>query len=889
MIGKIISHYKILEKLGEGGMGVVYKAEDTKLDRTVALKFLPRGLETHEPERARFLQEAKAAAALNHANICTIHDVIVEGDYQFIVMEYVDGKTLRQMVPIQKIQDAIDHAIQIGEALQEAHSHSVVHRDIKTENIMVNAKNQVKVMDFGLAKLKGALKLTKTSGTVGTLAYMSPEQIQGTEVDARSDIFSFGVVLYEMITGQLPFHGEYEAAIVYSIVNEAPEPIHKHRPEISSEILHILNRSLEKNPEERYQSVREMLIDLKRVKKESVHAPHLIQPHSGVEKLPVPGGKDKESFILQKEIVPPKGRKISKKLYAIITTVLCFSVVMAAVFFFKLFSQKPLPPMKIIPFTNSIGWELHPAFSPDGNQIAYSWNGGDQKEENDIYIKLIGVGTPLRLTKNPGGDYDPVWSPDGRMIAFYKRSGKESGIYKIPALGGVEQQLIAIDLKDTNGRTIFDWSPDGGFIVYSQRDSANAPNSIYMLSLLNLEKRQITFPPNSTPGDGEPSVSPNGRWIAFVRSFSWDDCAIYIIPFSGDTEKRITMDEHHIIDLAWSQDGSEIIFSSTPVGTVRLWRIPFKGGEIKPVAAGLENAMYVDVSRKGQRLAYSKGDYKFCIYKGDMPKKEGQIAIPSRLIATNQNHHLGYFSPNGQKIAFVSYASGNSEIWVCNADGSNPVQLTNLGGPRTGALSWSPDNQYIAFESHPHGHSDIFVMKADGGQLRCMTTGTSDHTQATWSRDGRWIYFNSNRSGSSGIWKLPMDGSEAIQVSKEDGWHSRESQDGKWLYYNGYNADKLDILKFSLENGQRQLVLDDIVNGLNWVLAEDGIYYLKRSSDGNESDIMFLSFASNGTKKLASLMQKNAGGLDISPDRRSFLITGNETDEGDIYLVENFR
>jgi serine/threonine protein kinase len=232
MIGKTIFHYKILEKLGEGGMGVVYKALDTKLDRLVALKFLPPQITVSPEDKARFLQEAKAASAVMHSNVCVIHDIAEHKDQQFIIMEYVDGKTLRQMVPIQKLQDAIDYAIQIGEALQEAHSKGVVHRDIKTDNIMVNTRNQIKVADFGLAKLKGSLKLTKTSSTVGTLAYMSPEQIQGTEVDGRSDIFSFGVVLYEMLTGHLPFHGEYEAAIMYSIVNEDPLPVHKYRPEI---------------------------------------------------------------------------------------------------------------------------------------------------------------------------------------------------------------------------------------------------------------------------------------------------------------------------------------------------------------------------------------------------------------------------------------------------------------------------------------------------------------------------------------------------------------------------------------------------------------------------------------------------------------------------------
>src|SRR5512140_285831 len=228
MIGQTISQYRILEKLGEGGMGVVYKAQDTKLDRIVALKFLPHHLTANEAEKARFLQEAKAAATLNHPDVCTIHDSQNAEGHQFIVMEYVEGKTLHDVVTSSlKLDAAVSYAIQIAEALDEAHSKGIVHRDIKAENIMVNSKNQIKVMDFGLAKLKGSLKLTRTSSTVGTLAYMAPEQIQGAEADARSDIFSFGVVLYEMLTGHLPFRGEHEAAILYSIVNEDPEALQK--------------------------------------------------------------------------------------------------------------------------------------------------------------------------------------------------------------------------------------------------------------------------------------------------------------------------------------------------------------------------------------------------------------------------------------------------------------------------------------------------------------------------------------------------------------------------------------------------------------------------------------------------------------------------------------
>lgn len=252
-------------------MGVVYKAQDTKLDRVVALKFLPQYVASSDTERARFLQEAKAAANLNHPNVCVIYDIQEADGQQFIVMEYVDGMTVKQKFSTSplKIGDAIGYAIQIGEALQEAHAKGIVHRDIKSENIMINSKNQIKVMDFGLAKLRGSVKLTKSSSTTGTLAYMAPEQIQGQEIDARADIFSFGVVLYEMLTGQTPFRGEHEAAMMYSILNEEPQPIQKFREDISSELLHILNRALEKDPEERYQTVKDMTIDIRRMKKES--------------------------------------------------------------------------------------------------------------------------------------------------------------------------------------------------------------------------------------------------------------------------------------------------------------------------------------------------------------------------------------------------------------------------------------------------------------------------------------------------------------------------------------------------------------------------------------------------------------------------------------------
>jgi len=272
MIGKTILHYKILEKLGEGGMGVVYKALDTKLNREVAIKFLPHHIAPGEEERERFKIEAQAAAALNHPNIATIHAVEEVDGETFIVMEYIKGKELKDIIQsnlpkVLNLRKVLEYATQIAEGLQAAHEEGVIHRDIKSANIMITEKGQVKIMDFGLAKLRGSAELTKKHATLGTAAYMSPEQARGESVDYRSDIWAFGVVLYEMLTGQLPFRGKYEHSVLFAIMNENPEPVEIHRSDIPPAIIHILDQSLVKEVEDRYQSMAEIARELHRLSK----------------------------------------------------------------------------------------------------------------------------------------------------------------------------------------------------------------------------------------------------------------------------------------------------------------------------------------------------------------------------------------------------------------------------------------------------------------------------------------------------------------------------------------------------------------------------------------------------------------------------------------------
>ncbi len=358
VIGQTRSHYKILEKLGEGGMGVVYKAQDTKLKRVVALKFLPHHINVTTEEETRLLQEAQAAATLNHPNICTIHDIkehegpASAGGQQFIVMECVDGMTLRKKILASPLrpEDAIAYALQIGDALHEAHNKGIVHRDIKADNIMVNAKNQVKVMDFGLAKLKGSLKLTKASSTIGTLAYMAPEQIQGNEVDGRSDIFSFGVLLFEMLTSRMPFRGDHDAAIMYSILNEESDTVQKYRQDVSPELDRIIHRALEKDPADRYQHVDDMVSELRKLQKSSTR---VVRPD-----LPA------QTATVQTSQVPTGSRKKSTMAMWITAAV----VVVLAVAGWLLFLNKPaqhISSIAVLPFAN-VGADPDAEYLSDG-------------------------------------------------------------------------------------------------------------------------------------------------------------------------------------------------------------------------------------------------------------------------------------------------------------------------------------------------------------------------------------------------------------------------------------------------------------------------------------------------------------------------------------------
>jgi Tol biopolymer transport system component/DNA-binding winged helix-turn-helix (wHTH) protein len=567
------------------------------------------------------------------------------------------------------------------------------------------------------------------------------------------------------------------------------------------------------------------------------------------------------------------------------------------------FSQKSfrpaLPPMKVMPFTSFPGSEVNPAFSPDGKKLAFSWNG--EKEDNfDIYVAQIDAGTPHRLTLHAGSDMCPAWSPDGTYIAFSRFSDTESGIYIVPSMGGAERKVVSTNWQFPHVMYVdkfmrIDWSPDGKYLAFPDRSTPQEPFSIFLLSLETNEKRKLTLPPEPYwNGDWAPTFSPDGQTVAFIRGSSYDVEDIYFVPIAGGEPRRLTFDNVSLLQMAWTADGREIVFTSTREGAdLRLWRVPAWGGVPEPMTGG-EKALDLTLSRQGQRFAYTQTTGKDVdIWRMEISPSTGLGITPTKFIASTRVEVHPQYSPDGNRIVFESTRSGSSEIWMCNSDGSNLLQLTNLGRP-TGSPCWSPDGRQIAFDSRPEGHSSIFVLNIEGGQTRRITTGTSDDIVPSWSRDGRSVYFTSNRNGESQIWKVPVEGGEGVQVTNRSEFPAIESLDGKFLYYVKMDTPKIrNLYWIPVEGGQETLLskvgpLTD--EGVDWAVTKDGIYFISPQPGHYLCDIKFFNFATGRVNQVSVIEKVIGGGLAVSPDGRWLLyVQLSGMPSSDIMWVENFR
>ena len=886
MIGQNISHYSILEKLGEGGMGVVYKARDTHLDRFVAIKVLPAEKVADPERKQRFVQEAKAASSLNHPNIVTIYDIGQAEGVDFISMECVAGKTLDRLIPRHgmRLNEALKCAVQIADALARAHSAGIVHRDLKPGNIMVNEHGLVKVLDFGLAKLTEATPAegdestltmrptTEEGKIVGTVAYMSPEQAEGKKVDARSDIFSFGSVLYEMVTGGPAFHGDTKASTLAAILKDNPRPASQLVDGLPREVERLISRCLRKEVNQRFQHMDDVKIVLEELKEES---------DSGV--LGAAG------------VSRPKPRR--RLAWALsVAAVLVLAAV--GVWLFRSQSEAPRAPLAVVPLTTYPGSEEGPSFSPDGTEVAFAWDG--EKQDNwDIYVKQIGVEPPYRLTNDPAMDYSPAWSPDGRFIAFLRGlSASKTAIMFMPQRGGSERILAEIDgtvASELRGPYL-SWTPDSKWLVGPASTTGQRGWALHLYSTETGEQRTLTNPPSEEIGDTAPAVSPDGRTLVFSRvSPDFYNVTLWLLRLGEGyrplgKEEKVQSGNMTNLGAAWLPDGSEFVVSSGTGMNLGLWRMALSNGAIpKRINLDASNAFTPAISRLGNRLAFATVKYDLNIWRIDLKGPGQEPGKPTRFIASTQAELYVDFSPDGRRIAFVSQRSGTDEIWTCDDDGSKAVQLTSFGGAEVYGASWSPNSQNIAFTAVQKGmKDDVYVISANGGAPRRLTTHPAEDKWPYWSHDGKWLYFTSTRSGREEIWKMPSSGGEAVQITRNSGHMPEESADGKFLYYMKGWPRAVSVWRASVDGNQEAKVLDSVHRDGLWTVGKEGIYFFRTPDKMGHSDICFHEFTTGQTRKILTI-QRPVYHIAVSPDGRTILYPQFDEIGSDLVLVENFR
>jgi eukaryotic-like serine/threonine-protein kinase len=884
--GKRLGVYEVGELIGAGGMGQVYRALDARLRRDVAIKVLPDEFAQDAERVARFEREAMLLASLNHPNIAAIHGLEEHQGERFLVLELVEGRTLAERLRKGRIplDETLDICRQIAEGLESAHEKGVIHRDLKPSNVKVTPEGKVKILDFGLAKTLHEQatpsdlsrsptimdQMTVPGLVLGTAAYMSPEQAEGKKVDVRSDIFSLGSVLYEMVTGRRAFEGGSRISTLSALLHQEPTPISGITPTIPAEIERLINRCLCKDPERRIQHIGDVKLTLLELKKNS---------DSG-------------------RLAHGGPTQIRSRPYLRLSMVLAAGAVLAVAAWAWLHRALPsLPqiPMAAVPLITYSGeWGSldphllsieHPSFSPDGNEIVFAWNRGNEAS-HDIYRNRIGPGEPLRLTTNSADDIRPAWSRDGRLIAFLRvlPSG-ECAVYLIPSLGGPERRLT--EAARPHPPTL-DWSPDNKWLVISDGN----PFCLCLVSVETGAKRRLTNPPRFTSGDGDASFSPDGHTLVFVRSLDLGIRDIYCISLTDDFQpmkepERLTYENRDIQSPVWTRSGKEILYSDgawwSTGRIVRRLSLSGAKGQVRSLAPREpfgEDATDISVSYAANRLVYTRSFVDTNIYRFALLDESGRVGLPQKFIASSRDDSGPEYSLDGRSIALYSTRSGTQEIWVCNADGSNPRQLTSMGGPLTGSPGWSPDGLWIGFDSRKEGNSDLYIISPQGGPARRLTSHPSYEGYPRWSRDGKWIYFHSDRTGCMEVYKIPAGGGEIVRVTKNGGAAAVESPDGKRLIYCKEVGDHENLYMMPVGGGEERKVASEIGY---FAVADNGVYFHRYRT------LEFFDFKTGKIVTGIRIERPWEFGLTISPDHRWLLSSVLDQALNDLMLVENFH
>lgn len=821
MVGRTVSHYTIEEKLGEGGMGVVYKARDMRLGRFVALKILPADKVADAERKRRFVQEAKAASALNHPNIITIYDIDQVNGIDFIAMEHVDGKTLDRLIPRNgmRLNEVLKCAIQIAAALTRAHAAGIIHRDIKPGNIMVTSDGHVKVLDFGLAKLTEVVEegtqaptlpmKVSNSGTeegaiLGTIAYMSPEQAEGKKVDARSDIFSFGSVLYEMATGRRAFQAETKISALAAILHKEPPPVHEIAPDTPRDLEKVIGRCMRKDPNRRFQNIVDVKVALEELKEES---------ESGKLDTGVSAG------------VVRRGFTVSPRWAAVAILV----ILMAAGAAWWLSRTKATPAVKtpaLVRLTSDSGLTTDPALSSDGKLLAFA---SDRSGAGnlDVYVQQFGAGQPLRLTHGPLDNSEPAFSQDGTKIAF--RSERDGGgIYVVPALGG-EPRLIV-----RGGRSPR-FSPDGLLLAYWIGEQQFTTGKIYVLPIsgsgsprqLQTEFQAANFPVWAPDGkhilfSGAPILGPGAAdwWIASIEGGP----AIKTGVFQVLRDRGFTLFTG--VPGEWGQ-GDQFIFSSVLGDSTNLWQIPISTKTWKvagpPQRLTFGTAVESKPSVAGSRVVFSSLVSNDDIWSLPMDSNRGKaLGEPQRLTQDAAVDFWPSVSTDGKRIAFLSNRSGNYDVWLKDIESGKETALTSTP-ENENSPHFSPDGAKVVYSSSRAGAAfGEYVITIEPGGVPGVPEKICDNCGRPydWSSDSRRvlsIFGNPGTVRSLRLVDLPSgEIATLVQHPQDLLAGGRFSPDGRWVSFVETTAPTRRRIFVVPTNGKMP------VPQSNWIPITDG-------------------------------------------------------------------
>jgi serine/threonine protein kinase/WD40 repeat protein len=877
-IGMMLGPYEITGALGAGGMGEVYRARDKKLGRDVALKVLPEAFAADPQRMARFEREAKVLASFNHPNIASIYGLEDSVNGRALVMELVAGPTLAERLKSGAIpvDEALPIAKQICDALECAHESGIIHRDLKPANVKVSSEGAVKLLDFGLAKaIEGdsansdSLNSPTVSGratqaglVLGTAGYMSPEQAKGKPTDPRTDIWAFGVLLFEMLAGQPLYHGDTTSEILAQVIEREPDLL-RLPPSTPAPIRELIRRCLVKNPRQRWRDIGDARIVI-------------------VEYLANPSATQS----VEGAAMHPARSRVLLWLFG----GLALGALVAGIVVWKLKpGATPQSTMRFSAVTNFTGVDAMPAFSPDGRSVAFLSNRGGQF---DIWMGLVTGGSPVRITNDPNLKARPHWSPDGSKISYSRLN--ESGlwdVWTVPALGGTPRKLL------TNASEAA-WSPDGRSLVYAN----SSTRTIWISDAMGSNTRALTQPESQT-SHIEPAFSHDGQIIAFVRRGAGPRGELATVDLSSGKVERLTDDGVSARSPVWSVDNRFVYFASTRGGTMNLWKIAAHGGPPVQITAGRGDDSELDLSADGQKIVFAshRSIINLLEVAIDSPTESGRKWLTTD--AARSTFSPAY-SPDGRRIAYFTNRKGaeNESIWMMDADGSNPVKLVEDGNLNY-FPHWGPDGQYLIFASGVRGAAarrnlrrlslsgtvpeDLPVepletpwgdVGPDGRLVFCATNGqvqlfnpgdrktqTLDWVRGSilsWATDGRHIasVILARQLGDpeAGVWVYDLSGGARRQVFR--GWV---------CYYKWTGADELYVLE-----GKPDLT------AILWRVRLDGSPPVPMRTS------LRLRYS---PQDIGAFLATSYARFDIHPDHSRIVIEAFRFQEADISMIENIQ